>query len=433
MSFTNFNLNPNIAKAIHLCGYTEPTPIQTLCIPDILKRKDMIASAQTGTGKTAAFVLPALHQLSISKSSNKVRVLVLTPTRELANQITDATNKYGKFLQLNIVSLVGGTSYRQQFKKLSRRVDMIIATPGRLLDHMKNHALDLSSVEILILDEADRMLDMGFVDDVSEIASHLPVKRQTLLFSATVDHKITHILKNLLKDPILIDLSLEKLTPTHITQELYIADDIQHKNRLLHHILNNKNIFKGIIFTATKANADKLSKELSQLGHLTSPLHGDLKQNVRNRTIEQLRRGKIQYLVATDVAARGIDINDITHVINFDLPRLPEDYVHRIGRTGRAGKSGIAISFASRHDIRMVEKIERFTHQILQREIIVGLEPSSKSGMAKNKKNKQFNVKHKSRFKTKPQQVGMPKKKVSAPLQKAKNNHFKFKKKSKAA
>jgi superfamily II DNA/RNA helicase len=379
MSFTQMNLDPQISKAISVCGYTKPTPIQSRCIPDILQGKDLVASAQTGTGKTAAFVLPALQRISESKTATKPRILILTPTRELATQIKDAAGKYGKFLRFNMANLVGGMSYRQQIRDLSRNVDIIVATPGRLIDHVENHRVDLSGIEMLILDEADRMLDMGFIDDVQLIASQTPKNRQTLLFSATVDDQLARVVKHLLNDPIRIDLSHEKVSALNIQQLLYMADNIQHKNRLLQHFLKNGNIFKGIIFSGTKVNADRLAGELCDAGFKAAALHGDLKQSVRNRTIEQLRRNKVQFLVATDVAARGIDISDITHVINFDLPRFCEDYVHRIGRTGRAGKSGIAISFATSSDARHLQKIERYTNQKIQRDVVVGLEPSKKS------------------------------------------------------
>lgn len=380
MSFLQLNLDPKISKAIHACGYTTPTLIQARSIPDIVSGKDLVASAQTGTGKTAAFVLPVLHHLSLKRKSShyKPRVLILTPTRELAAQITEAASKYGRFLNFKIISLVGGTSYRQQLKNLSHSVDIIVATPGRLMDHMKNHRLDLSCIEILVLDEADRMLDMGFVDAVKTIARATPHNRQTLLFSATADEKVAHVVRDLLKNPVRIDLSQEHISPLEIKQKLYLVDNHQHKYRLLQHFLDNGNIYKAIIFSGTKINADKLSHQLSKQGYLAAPLHGDLKQSVRNRTIEQLRRGKIQFLIATDVAARGIDIHDITHVINYDLPRFSEDYVHRIGRTGRAGKSGIAISFALPTDARHLQKIERYTGQKLAPSTVEGLEPTVK-------------------------------------------------------
>src|SRR3990167_1772749 len=384
-TFAQLNLNPAIAKAIKVCGYTQPTPIQARSIPEILNGKDIVASAQTGTGKTAAFILPILHHLSESPSTRKARILILTPTRELANQITQAAATYGKFLRYNIVSLVGGTSYHQQFRNLSRPVDIIVATPGRLIDHMTNHRLDLSAVEILVLDEADRMLDMGFIDDVKDIAKKTSPKRQTLLFSATVDKKLSSVIGQLLKNPVRIDLSEEKLAPSAIKQEVYIADNMQHKAKLLHHFLANERIFKAIIFSATKLNADSLAQQLYKEGFSAAALHGDLKQSMRNRTVEQLRRGKIQFLVATDVAARGLDIDDITHVINYDLPKFSEDYVHRIGRTGRAGKSGIAISFVLPSEAAYVQKLERYLGQKFIFATVTGLEPTKRLSFGGNK------------------------------------------------
>jgi len=387
MSFAQLNLDPKISKAIDGCGYTKPTPIQARCIPDILSGRDMVASAQTGTGKTAAFVLPSLHRLSIKsdlagatthRSKAKPRILILTPTRELASQITQAASTYGKFMQFKIISLVGGMSYHQQIQNLSRPVDIIVATPGRLLDHMRSKRVDLSNIEILIFDEADRMLDMGFIDDVKAIAKTTPSNRQTLLFSATVDGKLDSIIKQLLKNPVRIDLSEEKMAPTKIKQEIYMTDNDQHKGRLLQHFMNDKNVFKAIIFTATKINADKLARQLRDKNYSAAALHGDLKQNVRNRTLDQLRQGRIQFLVATDVAARGIDVSDITHVFNYDLPKFSEDYVHRIGRTGRAGKTGIAISFALPSDGRHVKQIERYMGQTLPFSTIEGMEPTKR-------------------------------------------------------
>ncbi|MDR3491215.1 MAG: DEAD/DEAH box helicase, partial [Gammaproteobacteria bacterium] len=392
MLFTEMNLNPLILKAIATCGYTTPTPVQARSIPEALKHNDLVVSAQTGTGKTASFIIPALERLTQTTSTGKARILVLTPTRELADQVTIAARRYGKFLKFNIISLVGGMPYRQQLKDLSGQVDIIVATPGRLLDHMGNKRdhkggkrLDLSGVEILILDEADRMLDMGFIDDVKDIANATPEDRQTFLFSATVDNNLSGIIRQLTKNPVRIDFASEKMSPALIKQELYMVDNIQHKNRLLQHFLDNENIFKAIIFSATKINADHLANQLRDKGYEAAPLHGDLKQNVRNRTVEQLRRGRIQFLVATDIAARGIDISDVTHVINYDVPKFSEDYVHRIGRTGRAGKTGVAISFALPTDMRHLQKIEKYVGQRFQIETIAGLEPT-----------KQFNINSKS-------------------------------------
>jgi superfamily II DNA/RNA helicase len=378
ITFADLNLNPQILKALDVCGYKYPTPVQALSIPSILEGKDLVASAQTGTGKTAAFVLPALQLLSDQEPAKKPRVLVLTPTRELAAQITQAATQYGKFLNFNIVSLVGGVGYPQQIKQLSRSVDIIVATPGRLLDHMSSRRVDLSKVELLVLDEADRMLDMGFIDDVREIAKASSADRQTLLFSATLNSQLSTVIKQLLKNPVKIDFAHQALAPDRIAQVLYLADSPHHKTKLLEHLLQNENIFKAIIFTSTKRHADQLTRDLQDDGFLAAALHGDLKQAARTRTVEQLRRGKIQYVVATDVAARGIDISDLTHVINYDLPKFAEDYVHRIGRTGRAGKTGIAISFALPSEISHLQKIERYTDQKIERAVIVGLEPTKR-------------------------------------------------------
>ena len=381
-TFSSLNLNPNINKALDACGYSVPTPVQAGSIPFILAGKDVVACAQTGTGKTAAFVLPALNCVSERRAIAKPRVLILTPTRELATQITVATTKYGKFMRVNLASLVGGMPYRQQLRELSRPVDIIVATPGRLMDHMANGRLDLSGIEMLILDEADRMLDMGFVDDVKAIANAPPKTRQTLLFSATVDNRLNAIIRQLLNNPERVDLSSDVVASPLIEQKIYLADNMQHKNRLLSHFLANENIFKAIIFSATKIQADQLAKQLTDEGFPAGALHGDLKQALRNRTIENFRRNKILFLVATDVAARGIDINDVTHVINYDLPKFSEDYVHRIGRTGRAGKTGIALSFAMPLDTRHLQKIERYIGERIGVHTVTGLEPTKRMAKA---------------------------------------------------
>lgn len=362
MSFLELQLNQKINKSLNECGYSKPTPIQQQAIPYILRGKDVIACAQTGTGKTAAFMLPALNLLCQPGKSSKTRILILTPTRELANQITQAALTYGKHLRFNIVSLVGGMPYYPQIKGLARGADIIVATPGRLLDHMQSNRVDLSNVEMLVLDEADRMLDMGFIDDVEEIARDVPASKQTLLFSATVDKELKNIIRKLMREPVHINLSTEKMTAPKIKQEFYKANNSQHKTRLLKHFLD-AGVYKAIIFSATKINADKLAKQLRELGYRAAALHGDLKQNVRYRTIAQLKTGKIQFLIATDVAARGIDIQDVSHVFNYDLPRFCEDYVHRIGRTGRAGKDGIAISFVLPTDLKHMQRIERYIGQ----------------------------------------------------------------------
>lgn len=366
IKFSDLPLNEKILKAIAAKGYTSPTPVQEKSIPEILAGKDVVACAPTGTGKTAAFVLPSLHYLCENKPNKKPQILILTPTRELASQITKAASVYGTFLKYHIVSLVGGMSYDNQIRELKRGADIIVATPGRLIDHIEQKLVDLAHVQMFVLDEADRMLDMGFIEDVEYIAKLIPQKRQTLLFSATLDNNLARIVKHLLKNPVRVELSTEISASPLIKQELYKTGTAQHKNQLLKKFLNEGNIFKAIVFSATKINADKLANFLRDQGFAAEALHGDLRQNVRNRTLDKLRSGRIQVLVATDVAARGIDISDITHVFNYDLPRFCEDYVHRIGRTGRAGKTGIAISFVSPADAKHVQRIERFIGQKLK-------------------------------------------------------------------
>lgn len=366
MSFDDLALHPSIKKSIADLGYTEPTPVQAKSIPLILEGRDVVACAQTGTGKTAAFVLPALHLLATTPRTRHPRILILTPTRELATQITKAAFQYGRQMRVNMASLVGGMSYQHQIRDLQRGADVIIATPGRLMDHLEARRVDLSKIEMLILDEADRMLDMGFIDDVRLIASKTPAERQTLLFSATLDSQLNRIVQELLRNPECFDLSQKQLTAPKIKQTLYKTKNMHDKLRLLKQLLKDNAIFKAIIFSATKMGADDISEELRAEGFASAALHGDLRQNVRTRTLDSLRRGKIQYLVATDVAARGIDISDISHVINFDLPRQSEDYVHRIGRTGRAGREGEAISFVSNMDTAHIQRIERYLNQRLR-------------------------------------------------------------------
>jgi|WetSurMetagenome_2_1015567.scaffolds.fasta_scaffold28736_4 superfamily II DNA/RNA helicase len=398
MSFNELHFHPNILKAIIACKYTKPTPAQQRAIPLILDGKDIIVSAPTGTGKTAAFVLPILQHLTQKAAHQKARVLILAPTRELATQIANVISKYAKFMSVNVVNLIGGMSYTQQKRKLSQRVDIIVATPGRLMDYMDNHKLDLSQIEILVLDEADRMLDMGFIGDVKKIVAVTKKTRQTLLFSATADDKLISILQHLLKNPIRIDLTSKENTAELIKQQLYFANNSEHKKRILLHFLNNENVFKAIVFTATKSKATSLAEQLQKLGHSAAALHGDLKQNARNTILAKLRESKIQYLIATDVAARGIDIYDITHIINFDLPRTAEDYVHRIGRTGRAGKTGIAITLSLPEEGRNIQQIEKFLGQKIERTTIAGLEPDeyqypkpARSHTKKNTKNTKYN------------------------------------------
>ncbi len=380
MSFSNLQLAAPILKAVNLCGYTTPTPVQAQAIPEALAGHDLIATAQTGTGKTAAFVLPSLQRLSkfstAPKKSKGPRVLVLTPTRELANQVTDAVKTYGRFMRIRSGAILGGMPYFEQQRLLSQPVDLIVATPGRLIDHMESGRIDFSRLEILILDEADRMLDMGFSEAVDTIAAATPATRQTLMFTATMDAVMEKLARRLLKEPVRIEIAGKKTTLETIEQRLHAADDMQHKNKLLKHLISDDSMTKAIIFSGTKRNADQLARELSAQGHASAALHGDMSQNARNRTIMNMRRGRVRLLVATDVAARGLDVSGITHVINYDLPKNAEDYVHRIGRTGRAGATGIAISFASHKEIDFLRQIERFIGQSIPQQVIPGLEPA---------------------------------------------------------
>ena len=378
MSFDTMNLAPTILKAVNLCGYTSPTPIQEQAIPQAMAGKDLIASAQTGTGKTAAFVLPALQRLTVPSTAKGKgpRILVLTPTRELANQITEAVRTYGKFMRLRTGAILGGMPYFEQQRLLSQPVDIIVATPGRLIDHLESGRISMARVELLVLDEADRMLDMGFSEAVSTIAAATPAERQTLLFTATWDGAMEKLAKRLMKEPVRIAVTGKKATLEQIEQRLHTADDMQHKNRILNHLIADSGMTRAIIFSSTKRNADQLARELASKGHSAEALHGDMTQGARNRTIMNMRRGKVRLLVATDVAARGLDVTGITHVINYDLPKNAEDYVHRIGRTGRAGASGIAISFVSFRELDELRRIERYIGQSLPQQVIPGLEPA---------------------------------------------------------
>ena len=380
MSFENLNLNAAILKAIAETGYTEPTPIQAQAIPEIMAGHDLMASSQTGSGKTAAFILPALNRLAAPSAmpGKGPRVLVLTPTRELAQQVCDAATKYGKNMRFKIISILGGMPYPVQNRMLSGHVDILVATPGRLIDHLERGRIDFSRLEVLILDEADRMLDMGFVDDVERIAQATPKTRQTLLFSATLDGVVGNLASRLLKTPKRITVSAAKDKHENIEQRMMFADDVAHKNKMLSHLLTDVDMNQALVFTATKRDADSLADRLSAQGLSVAALHGDMNQRERNRTLLNMRNGNVRVLVATDVAARGLDVRGISHVINFDLPKFAEDYVHRIGRTGRAGASGIAISFASNRDVQLLKRIERYTEQSIKMHTIEGLEPKFK-------------------------------------------------------
>ena len=378
MSFEALNLSEPILKALATCGYTAPTPIQAESIPVALSGRDLIGSAQTGTGKTASFVIPALERLLVPTESRGKgpRILVLTPTRELANQVVDAVRSYGKFMKVRCGVILGGMPYREQMMLLAQPVDIIVATPGRLIDHLDRRSINFSRLEMLVLDEADRMLDMGFSEDVDRIAAAAPAERQTLLFTATMDDAMAKLAQRLLKDPVRVAVAGTEVSDLQIEQRLHVTDDMRHKNRLLAHLVSDASVTKAIIFSATKRDADQLAFELYSQGHAAAALHGDMSQGARNKTITNMRRGKVRLLVATDVAARGLDVSGISHVINYDLPKFAEDYVHRIGRTGRAGASGIAISFCSGSEVAYLDRIERFTGKKLPMHVVEGFEPT---------------------------------------------------------
>ena len=378
VSFAQLNLNDSLVDALEKAGYKSPTDIQVQAIPAALEGRDLLASAQTGSGKTAAFLLPSLHKLqSRSEAQGKgPRVLVLTPTRELAQQVEKNATIYGANMRyLRTVTLVGGSSFGFQTRALSKPIDVVVATPGRLMDHMRQGRIDFNRLEILVLDEADRMLDMGFIDDIETIVAATPKERQTLLFSATLDGVVGKLAARLTRDPVRIEIE-RKDEEGKIEEQLLYCDDFRHKERLLDHILRDANIDQCVIFTSTKSFSEELSDRLYEKGFASACLHGDMPQNWRNRTLNDLRLGRIKILVATDVAARGIDVPTITHVINFDLPNQAEDYVHRIGRTGRAGRTGFALSFAEVRDSAKVQRIERYLARKLTETVIEGMEPT---------------------------------------------------------
>lgn len=379
MSFETLGLAPSLLSAIQKTGFTEPTAVQSAAIPQALQGHDLMVSSQTGSGKTAAFMLPALNRIA-SAAAHKgsgVQILVLTPTRELAMQVTQATNAYGAHLKgLRTSTIVGGMPYGAQIKALSRRVDVLVATPGRLIDHLQAGRVNLSEIHTLVLDEADRMLDMGFIEDIESIVAQTPASRQTLLFSATLDGSIARLAGKMMRNPVAIEISHRTDNHKNITQSLLYADDNGHKMRILDHLLRDASLDQAIVFTATKRGADNLAERLSGQGFVAAALHGDMNQRQRTRTLGMLQNGRLRILVATDVAARGIDVQGISHAVNYDLPMQAEDYVHRIGRTGRAGRSGQAYTLAVHSERHKIRRIEHFIGQPIPAETIEGLEPT---------------------------------------------------------
>ena len=399
MSFSNFGFIPPICKAISRINYSNPTPIQEQCIPIVLSGSDVLASAQTGTGKTAAFCLPLLD-LVANKPKHKHKrnispdVLILSPTRELATQIEQELKRFSHFMDTNIVAVVGGVSYKLQNKLLKSNVNFLVATPGRLMDLVRQRKINLKHIDALVIDEADRMLDMGFIPDIKKIFESTSQDQQVLMFTATLNKQIEKIAQQFLKDPQRIAIEQENKSNKNIHQIAYPVADYNQKKLVLVDVLNEADLNQAIIFTATKSEADRLSDELYLMNHRSKTLHGDMSQRERTRTINRFKNNEIQILVATDVAARGIDVDDITHVINFDLPRQVEDYIHRIGRTGRAERKGKAISLVVDKEKFMLQKIEKYAN--IKIEIIKSTHSTSDVSLVYKKKESGFKKKRRS-------------------------------------
>ena len=366
-TFNDFGLNPTIVKAVAAKGYTIPTPIQAQAIPPVMTGKDLLGVAQTGTGKTAAFALPILHRLAanpVRPSPKHCRALVLSPTRELATQIADSFRAYGSALGLSVSVVFGGVKYGAQIKALHAGVDVLVATPGRLLDHMHEGHLNLSEVEVFVLDEADQMLDLGFFQPIRKIAAKLPMKRQNLFFSATMPKEIKALADTLLKTPVEVSVTPPATTVDRVDQQILLIETAR-KRVLLADLYADAKLSRTIVFTRTKRGADRVAKHLEMCGVEAAAIHGDKSQPQREKALAAFKAGKIRALVATDIAARGIDVSDVTHVINFELPNVPESYVHRIGRTARAGAGGMAISLVGDDERNLLRDIQRTTRQTI--------------------------------------------------------------------
>jgi len=408
MSFDTLGLSAELLRAISEQGYNEPTPVQRNAIPVVLDGKDVLAGAQTGTGKTAGFTLPMLQRLSktpAGKGRRPVRALVLTPTRELAAQVGESVQTYGRHLPLKSTVIFGGVKINPQIEKLRRGVDILVATPGRLLDHVSQKTVDLSQVEILVLDEADRMLDMGFIHDIRKVMALLPDKhaRQTLLFSATFSNEIKQLANRLLNQPELIEVARRNITAEHIEQKVYPVDKGR-KRELLSFMIGSRNWRQVLVFTRTKHGANRLSQQLEKDGLTASAIHGNKSQGARTRALAGFKNGDVRVLVATDIAARGLDIDQLPHVVNYELPNVPEDYVHRIGRTGRAGNEGEAISLVCVDEHKLLKDIERLLKREIPKETLQGYEPdpsikaepiqNGRNGKGRSQPRKQGNNDH---------------------------------------
>jgi len=382
MSFDSLGLAAPLLQAIADAGYTSPTPIQAQAIPAVLQGGDLLAGAQTGTGKTAGFTLPLLHRLhqgapvKNARGKNAIRALVLTPTRELAAQVEESVKTYGKYLPLKSMVMFGGVGMQPQVNKLRDGVDILVATPGRLLDHAQQGTLDLSKVEILVLDEADRMLDMGFIHDIKKVLALLPAKKQSLLFSATFSDDIKNLADRLLNQPALIEVARRNQTNDAIAQKVHPVGR-ERKKELLAHLIKSGDWHQVLVFTRMKHGANRLSDYLNDQGISAMAIHGNKSQGARTKALSEFKTGDLQVLVATDIAARGIDIDQLPHVVNFELPNVSEDYVHRIGRTGRAGAQGEAISLVCVDENGFLREIEKLIKREIPKEIVPGFEPPS--------------------------------------------------------
>lgn len=382
MSFHTLGLQAELLRAVKEQGYSTPTPIQKESIPVILERRDIMARAQTGTGKTAGFALPLLQLLTASAKSSKqqrtIRALILTPTRELAAQVAESIYVYGKYVPLKAAAVFGGVNIQPQFRKLRGGVDILVATPGRLLDHVRQRTVDLSKVEILVLDEADQMLDMGFIDDVKKITHLLPKQRQSLLFSATFSDEIKQLASKLLHSPALIEVAKQNEPAALVSHVVYFVEH-KRKRELLSFLIGSKRWTRVLVFCRTKRGVNRLVDQLVEDGIEATGIHGNKSQGARTKALAEFKKGVFQVLVATDVAARGLNIEQLPHVINFDMPQTPKDYIHRIGRTGRAGKTGEAISLVDGNERRMLKDIERLLKCEVSKIIVPGYEPNSSS------------------------------------------------------
>ncbi|WP_396270792.1 DEAD/DEAH box helicase [Ideonella sp.] len=387
MTFESLGLDEALLRAVTAAGYETPTDVQARAVPAALAGRDLRVCSSTGSGKTAAFVLPALMKVLEARKDpaqkpkrgevRGPRILVLVPTRELAMQVAKAAADYGRFVPyLSVATIVGGVPYANQLRALRMPLDILIATPGRLIDHLGSGKAILENVEMLVLDEADRMLDMGFIDDIEHVAQALPVKRQTLMASATFAGEVGRLAQSLQRDDVeRIEIAAHTAKHENITQQLMWADDLDHKHALLDHLLTEREVDQAVVFTSTQIDADRLAERLSEMGHSVAALHGGMPQGRRNRVLSALRSRQLRILVATDVAARGIDVPTITHVVNYGLPLKAEDYVHRIGRTGRAGREGRAITLGERRDVGMIRRIQQYTTQPIPVATVEGLEP----------------------------------------------------------